>query len=130
MIIYFSSSDTVEKKFEELLSSIGSVDFMGKVGLFLGTEFTWIEHNGGHVSVSLTQQSFTETLLDSLQIARPTQSSFLSPYRSIVVLILFHMSPCQLQNVMIFDYGSLTFTSTRSGFNVNGAWSEKWLLVR
>jgi hypothetical protein len=29
-----------------------------------------------------------------------------------------------------FDYGSLTFTSTRSGFNVNGAWSEKWLLVR
>jgi len=104
-IIYFSSSDTVEKKFEELLSSIGSVDFMGKVGLFLGTEFTWIEHNGGHVSVSLTQQSFTETLLDSLQIARPTQSSFLSPYRSIVVLILFHMSPCQLQNVMIFDYG-------------------------
>ncbi|MDB9435228.1 hypothetical protein [Microcystis aeruginosa] len=29
-----------------------------------------------------------------------------------------------------FDYGSLTFTPTRSGFNVNGAWSEKWLLVR
>ncbi len=40
-IIYFSSSDSVEKKFEELLSSIGTVDFMGQVGLFLGTEFSW-----------------------------------------------------------------------------------------
>jgi len=81
-IIYFSSSDVVERKFEELLSSIGSVDFMGKVGLFLGTEFTWVEHVDGHLSVSLTQQSFTETLLETLNITWPSQSSFLTPYRA------------------------------------------------
>ena len=43
-IIYFSASDTVEKKFEEHLSKIGQVDFMGQVSLFLGTEFTWIHY--------------------------------------------------------------------------------------
>ncbi len=41
-IIYFSCSDAVERKFEELLSTLGSVDFMGQVSLFLGTEFTWV----------------------------------------------------------------------------------------
>ena len=39
-IIYFSANDTVESKFEELLSTIGSVDFMGQVSLFLGAEFS------------------------------------------------------------------------------------------
>jgi hypothetical protein len=39
-IIYFSCSDAVERKFEAQLSTIGSVDFMGQVSLFLGTEFT------------------------------------------------------------------------------------------
>ena len=81
-IIYFSSSDSVEKKFEELLSSIGTVDFMGQVGLFLGTEFSWQEHPDGHLSVILTQQSFTEMLLDSLKIDRVRQSLFLTPYQS------------------------------------------------
>jgi hypothetical protein len=79
-IIYFSSSDVVERKFEEFLSSIGSVEFMGEVGLFLGTEFTWVEHADDHLSVSLTQQSFTETLLESLTVSRSSQSSFLTPY--------------------------------------------------
>ncbi len=37
-IIYFSASDMVERKFEESLSSIGDVDFMGKVSHFLGIE--------------------------------------------------------------------------------------------
>jgi len=39
-IIYFSASDKTKKRFEEGLSTIGSVDFMGQVSLFLGTEFT------------------------------------------------------------------------------------------
>jgi hypothetical protein len=81
-IIYFSCSDSVEMKFEELLSTLGSVDFMGQVGLFLGTEFSWQEHPDGHLTVVLTQQSVTETLLDSLKIERIRQSSFLTPYQS------------------------------------------------
>jgi hypothetical protein len=38
-IIYFSPSDEVERTFESLLSSIGSVDFIGQVTHFLGIEF-------------------------------------------------------------------------------------------
>jgi hypothetical protein len=81
-IIYFSCSDKVEKKFGEGLSTIGSVDFMGQVSLFLGTEFTWVHHPDGHLSVSLTQQTFFEQLLESLQIQRQSSSTYLTPYRS------------------------------------------------
>jgi hypothetical protein len=59
-IIYFSPSDKVECEFEQRLSSIGEVDFMGQVSHFLGIEFTWQHHPDGHVSVTLTQQLFTE----------------------------------------------------------------------
>jgi hypothetical protein len=81
-IIYFSCSDKVEKKFEEGLSTIGSVEFMGQVSLFLGTEFSWIHHPDGHLSVSLTQQTFIEQLLDSLQRQPRHPSTYLTPYRS------------------------------------------------
>jgi hypothetical protein len=63
-IIYFSASDDVEKHFEEQLGSLVSVDFMGKVSHFLGIEFAWEHHSDGNISVSLTQQSFAETLID------------------------------------------------------------------
>jgi hypothetical protein len=81
-IIYFSVSDAVEKEFETKLSSIGSVDFMGQVSLFLGTEFSWVHHPDGHVTVSLTQQSFIESLMESLNITSSKQSTFTTPYRS------------------------------------------------
>jgi hypothetical protein len=81
-IIYFSSNDAVEQRFESLLSTIGDVDFMGKVTYFLGIEFTWKELSDGHLSVSLTQQSFIESLLDSLNIHLENISTYSSPYRS------------------------------------------------
>jgi hypothetical protein len=81
-IIYFSSSDAVERKFESLLSSLGEVDFMGQVSHFLGIEFTWHRHPDGNVSVNLTQQSFTESLLDSLGYSSTMTSTFTTPYRS------------------------------------------------
>jgi hypothetical protein len=43
-IIYFSSSDEVEKKFEELLGNVVQADFMGQVSHFLGIEFQWARH--------------------------------------------------------------------------------------
>jgi hypothetical protein len=79
-IIYFSCSNSVERKFEENLSTIGSVDFMGQVSLFLATEFTWVTHPDGHLSVSLTQQTFTKQLMDSLSILRHQLSTYLTPY--------------------------------------------------
>jgi hypothetical protein len=79
-IIYFSTSDAVERKFEELLSSIGDVDFMGQVSLFLGIEFSWVYHSDGNLSVHLTHQSFAETLVESLGFNHLEQSTFLTPY--------------------------------------------------
>jgi hypothetical protein len=81
-IIYLSPSAQVEKKFEQLLSSIGEVDFMGQVSYFLGIEFTWHNHPDGNVSVNLTQQSFTENLLDILGYSSSTTSTFTTPYQA------------------------------------------------
>jgi hypothetical protein len=53
-IIYFSASDHVERHFENFLSTIGAIEFMGQVTHFLGIEFTWKHHHNGHLSVSLT----------------------------------------------------------------------------
>jgi hypothetical protein len=66
-IIYFSPSDCVEREFESWLSTIGFVDFMGQVTHVLGIEFTWKHSADGRLSVSLTQQSFVEALLDSFE---------------------------------------------------------------
>jgi hypothetical protein len=81
-IIYCSSSDAVERKFESLLSTIGEVEFMGQVTKFLGIEFTWKHHPDGNLSVSLTQQSFAETLIESLNLSKASVSTFTSLYRS------------------------------------------------
>ncbi len=64
-IIYFSVSDDVENFFETKLSEkIGSVTFMGQVTHFLGIEFQWVKLHESNLSVTLTQQSFTESLID------------------------------------------------------------------
>jgi hypothetical protein len=81
-IIYFSNSDEVEKQFETLLSTLGDVDFMGQVSHFLGIEFTRKFHPDGNLSVSLTQQSFVDTLLESLGISIDGISTYTSPYQA------------------------------------------------
>jgi hypothetical protein len=81
-IIYFSASDKVERYFESSFSTIGTVEFMGQVSHFLGIEFNWVHHPNGHVSVSLTQQSFTETLVESQHLMVSGTSTFITPYRS------------------------------------------------
>lgn len=85
-IIYFSVSNKVERKFESLLSTIGEVDFMGQVSHFLGIEFSWKFHPDENLSVSLTQQSFVETLLEALNLSNLSTSSYTSPYRSGLVI--------------------------------------------
>jgi hypothetical protein len=79
-IIYFSPSPTVEKKFEEQLSTIGEVDFMGQASHFLGIEFSWQHLDDGNISVTLTQQSFIENLLDTFGFTGDTTSTFTTPY--------------------------------------------------
>jgi len=55
---------------------------MGQVSLFLRIEFTWVYHVDGHLSVHLTQQSFAESLLESLGLQHLSASMYLTPYRS------------------------------------------------
>jgi hypothetical protein len=81
-IIYFSPSNAVERKFEEQLSFLGSIEFMGQVTHFLEIEFTWHHHQEGNISVNLTQQLFVEMLLENLGYKSTTQSSFTTPYCS------------------------------------------------
>jgi len=55
---------------------------MGQISLFLGTEFSWTHRPDGNLTVHLTQQSFAETLIDSMGLEGAGLSPFLSPYRS------------------------------------------------
>ena len=54
---------------------------MGQVTQFLGIEFTWEHHKDGYLSVSLTKQSFAETLIASLGFASAFVSIFTTSYR-------------------------------------------------
>jgi hypothetical protein len=81
-IIYFSPSSSVEKKFEVQLSTIGEVDFMGHVSHFLGIEFNWHHLDDGNLSVTLTQQSFIENMLDTYGYSGIMTSTFTTPYIS------------------------------------------------
>jgi hypothetical protein len=81
-IIYFSADDNVEREFEKQLSTIGNVEFMGQVSHFLGIKFGWKHHPDGNLSVSLTQQSFAENLVDSVNYTSSSVSTFVSSYRS------------------------------------------------
>jgi hypothetical protein len=72
----------MEKKFEELLGTLVSVDFMGQVSHFLGIEFSWTHHLDGNITVNLTQQWFAETLIDSLGFGSLSLSTYTSPYHS------------------------------------------------
>jgi hypothetical protein len=65
-----------------LLSTLGDVDFMGQVSHFLGIEFTWEQLPDDNLCVTLTQQSFVESLLDSLGISIEGISLYTSPYQS------------------------------------------------
>jgi len=81
-IIYFSTCDQVERKFEELLGGLVSVEIMGQVSHFLGIEFTWNFHDDGNLTVLLTQQSFAENLVESLGFTDISLSTYITPYRS------------------------------------------------
>ncbi len=55
---------------------------MGQVSHFLGIEFNWKYHSDDHLSVCLTQQTFVESLLDSLGLSSSSCSTYTTPYRS------------------------------------------------
>ena len=81
-IIYFSPSDEIEKTFEhQLQQQVTSVDFMGQVSHFLGVKFDWKQEND-HLSVHLSQEAFTETLLHQFDFHHDAVNIRPTPYRS------------------------------------------------
>jgi len=80
--IYFSASNQVEKAYEQHLSTIVNVDFMGLVTHFWGIEFSWCHHYDGYLSVSLTQQLFAENLVDSVNYSTASTLTFVTSCRS------------------------------------------------
>jgi hypothetical protein len=55
---------------------------MGQVSQFLGIEFHWVKHSDDNLSVTLTQQSFAESLIDSFGYLHMNTSLFATPYCS------------------------------------------------
>jgi hypothetical protein len=126
-IIYLCVSTTVECKFEELLSTIGTVDFTGQVSLFLGIEFSWIHHDDGNLSVRLTQQSFAESLIESLVFEDLSSSTYITPCNGNLSVHLTQQSFAEslIESLGFEDLSSSTYiTPYRSGLSIDSILHE------
>ena len=56
------------------------VDFMDDVDYFLGTAFTWLRHDDGHVSVHLSQTAFTEFTAHRFSVNKMNRVPNMTPY--------------------------------------------------
>jgi hypothetical protein len=81
---YFSASDEVERVFEAALLSKLKIDWMGKVGWFLGKAYKWDHLDDGRLCVTITQTAKIESMLEDLDLVdcNPVKS----PYRSGLVI--------------------------------------------
>jgi hypothetical protein len=82
---------------------------MGQVSHFLGIRFTWEHHDNGHLTISLTQQSFPEDLIESFGFSLASISTFLTPYHlglSIDSVLHENMSPTD-RDALQLNYQSL-----------------------
>ena len=58
--LFYSYDPAQEELFKTTIQKKTQVDFMGKVYYFLGTEFNWLQHADGNISVNIRQSAFTE----------------------------------------------------------------------
>jgi hypothetical protein len=79
--IYFLESPNVEHLFEQLLSSLVTVNFMGTVEWFLGTHFQW-SNTEDKVSVYLSQTGFAAHLVEDNNTHLCSVTPDATPYRS------------------------------------------------
>jgi hypothetical protein len=79
--VYFSPVDSVETKYQEILSNLIAVDFMGIVEWFLGTHFSW-SITPSIVKVHMNQAGFAANLAERFQVDAKTPSPTITPYRS------------------------------------------------
>ena len=79
---YFSANPTVEKAFEKLFSSKLDMTLSDPIQYFLGIKFTNTIHNNDDVSVKLSQEAFTETLVAAAKLDGDAVNIPHTPYRS------------------------------------------------
>jgi len=79
--VYFSESDEVEKAFEQKFGALTNVDFMGTVSHFLGIRFQYRETQN-NLMVHLSQQAFSENLLQQAGLHHDSATTNPTPYRS------------------------------------------------
>lgn len=81
-MVYFSASDNIEQRFEQILGSQFKISFMGVVNWFLGTHFTWIDRPHGDISVHLSQVAFAQNLVERYRQQNINLNPKATPYRS------------------------------------------------
>ena len=72
----------VEKAFETEFGASIKTTFDGDISHFLGINFTNIRHDDGHLSIHLTQEAFTDTLVQKAGLDGPDSATAPTPYRS------------------------------------------------
>ena len=80
--MFYSSDPAQEALFKTLLQEHIQVDFMGYVDYFLGTAFTWLQHNYGNISVCLCQSAFTEFTAHQFSVHTANKVPNMTPYCS------------------------------------------------
>jgi hypothetical protein len=80
--VFFSEDPAIEQAFQQQLKTKVKVDFMGNVGYFLGTAFTWKHLPDGHLSVHLSQSAFTEFTAHRFAVDRYNLTPHMTPYCS------------------------------------------------
>ena len=80
--VFYSTDQAEEDLFQKLFQNRLTVDFMGDVDYFLGTAFTWVQDDNGHLSVHLCQSAFTEFIGQRFGVDKLNRTPNLTPYRS------------------------------------------------
>jgi hypothetical protein len=81
-MVYYSTDDDIEQRFESILASQFKISFMGVVNWFLGTHFTWLDLPDGNVSVHLSQVAFAQNLVERHRQQHININPRSTPYRS------------------------------------------------
>ena len=79
--IFFSEDKQVEKEFQQRLSSMTNVDFMGQVTHFLGLKFQW-KQSANRLSAHISQEAFADTLIEQAGLTHLSVTAHKTPYRS------------------------------------------------
>jgi hypothetical protein len=80
--LYFSPDDAVEKHFELSLAKKIKVDFMGDAEFFLGIKFDWVFSSDGHLDCRLSQEAYSQLIVDAMGLSDCSVSPKMTPFRS------------------------------------------------